>query len=61
MGKSDSSQKFVDILKTLPNQLPLLELFFSAGSHNTSSLIALKDKKIKELGLFTLGNSLLDE
>ena len=61
MGKSDSGQKFSDILKALPNELPLLELFFSAGSHNTSALSALETKHIKELGLYTLGNSLLDE
>lgn len=61
MGKFDSNQRFEDILKALPDTLPLLELFFSANAANTSSLIALQSKRIKELGLYTLGNSLLDE
>ena len=61
MGKVDSNQRFEDILKALPDTLPLLELFFSANAANTSSLIALQSKRIKELGLYTLGNSLLDE
>lgn len=61
MGKFDSNQRFEEILKSLPDTLPLLELFFAANAANTSSLIALKNKKIKELGLYTLGNSLLDE
>ena len=61
MGKSDSSQKFMDILKAIPDEIQLLELFFSAGSSNTSSLIALENKHIKELGIYTLGNSLLDK
>ncbi len=60
MGKGNSGQKFIDILKALPDTLPLLELYFDASSANTSSLIALKDKNIKELSLYTLGNSLLD-
>lgn len=61
MGKFDSNQRFEEILKALPDTLPLLELFFSANAANTSSLIALQSKRIKELGLYTLGNSLLDE
>lgn len=61
MGKFDANQRFEQILNEMPDKLPLLELFFHAGSANTSSLIALQKKKIKELGLYTLGNSLLDE
>ncbi|VEU69671.1 Uncharacterised protein [Mycoplasmopsis californica] len=60
MGAKDSGQKFKDILSALPNELPQLELFFSASATNTSSLIALENKHIKELALYTLGNSLLD-
>ncbi|WP_277869736.1 putative immunoglobulin-blocking virulence protein [[Mycoplasma] phocidae] len=60
MGKGDASQSFKDILKALPNKLPLLELFFDASSTNTSSLIGLQDKEIDELSLYTLGNSHLD-
>lgn len=60
MGKNDSSQKFRDILSALPEKLPQLELFFDASATNTSSLIALEDKYIDELSLYTLGNSLLD-
>nr|WP_307922561.1 hypothetical protein [Mycoplasmopsis bovis] len=41
--------------------MPQLELFFSANATNTSSLIALENKKIKELSLYTLGNSLLQK
>nr|WP_318033797.1 putative immunoglobulin-blocking virulence protein [Mycoplasmopsis bovis] len=43
----------------LPDNIPQLELFFSAEATNTSSLIALENKRIKELSLYTLGNSLL--
>ncbi|MBT1315952.1 putative immunoglobulin-blocking virulence protein [Mycoplasmopsis bovis] len=60
MGVTSPSQEFKDILKSLPDKLPQLELFFSAQATNTSSLIALKDKNIKELSLYTMGNSLLD-
>ncbi|UWV84520.1 putative immunoglobulin-blocking virulence protein [Mycoplasmopsis felis] len=60
MGKNDSSQKFRDILSALPERLPQLELFFDASATNTSSLIALEDKYIDELSLYTLGNSLFD-
>ncbi|SYV95902.1 Uncharacterised protein, partial [Mycoplasma putrefaciens] len=58
MGESDGGQKFKDILKELPDELPQLELFFSDRQTNTSSLIALENKKIKELSLYTTGNSL---
>lgn len=47
------------ILKALPTEIPQLEIFFE--TQNTSALIALKDKKIKELALYTTGNSLLEE
>ncbi|WP_427902961.1 putative immunoglobulin-blocking virulence protein [Metamycoplasma alkalescens] len=60
MGDKDPSQKFKDILNSLPKNLPHLELFFSERATNTSSLIALEDKDIKELSIFTLGNALLD-
>ncbi|WP_330463503.1 putative immunoglobulin-blocking virulence protein [Metamycoplasma gateae] len=61
MGKKDVNQKFKEILKALPDKLPQLELFFDHRATNTSSLIELENKKIKELSLFTLGNSLLDD
>lgn len=60
MGKSSAGQKFKEILSALPKNLPQLELFFDASSTNTSALIALEDKEIKELSLYTDGNSLLD-
>ncbi|MBN0970624.1 putative immunoglobulin-blocking virulence protein [Mycoplasma phocoeninasale] len=60
MGKGNAAQSFKNILKALPDKLPLLELFFDANSTNTSSLIALEGKEIEELSLYTLGNSLLD-
>ncbi|PWC09028.1 putative immunoglobulin-blocking virulence protein [Mycoplasmopsis arginini] len=61
MGKKDVNQKFREILRALPDKLPQLELFFDHRATNTSSLIELENKKIKELSLFTLGNSLLDD
>ncbi|WP_427867466.1 putative immunoglobulin-blocking virulence protein [Mycoplasmopsis arginini] len=61
MGKKDVNQKFKDILRALPDNLPQLELFFDHRATNTSSLIELESKHIKELALFTLGNSLLDD
>ncbi|WP_036429959.1 putative immunoglobulin-blocking virulence protein [Mycoplasmopsis felis] len=60
MGKTSSNQKFLEILSVLPNELRQLELFFDASAANTSALIALENKKIKELSLYTEGNSLLE-
>ncbi|AIA29351.1 membrane protein [Mycoplasmopsis californica] len=61
MGKNDSSQKFKDILSELPDDIGQLELSFSDTATNTGSLIALENKNIKELSLYTLGNSLLED
>ncbi|QBF34606.1 putative immunoglobulin-blocking virulence protein [Mycoplasmopsis phocirhinis] len=61
MGENDTAQKFKHILKELPDNLLQVELYFSARATNTGSLIELENKSIKELSLFTLGNSLLDE
>ncbi|WAM02904.1 putative immunoglobulin-blocking virulence protein [Mycoplasmopsis felis] len=48
MGKTSSSQKFLEILSVLPNELRQLELFFDASAANTSALINfLKIKKLK--------------
>ncbi|WP_434341651.1 putative immunoglobulin-blocking virulence protein [Mycoplasma putrefaciens] len=58
MGAADGGQKFKEILSELPENLSQLELFFSDRQTNTSSLIALENKKIKELSLYTSGNSL---
>ncbi|WP_434326042.1 putative immunoglobulin-blocking virulence protein [Mycoplasma leachii] len=58
MGEVNSSQNFIDILSELPDEIPQLELFFSDKATNTASLIALENKKIKELSLYTNGNSL---
>ncbi|KNG79004.1 putative immunoglobulin-blocking virulence protein [Mycoplasma sp. HU2014] len=60
MGRDDGGQPFRHILSALPENLPQLELFFSDRQTNTSSLIALEHKKIKELSLYTTGNSLRD-
>ncbi|MCS4536787.1 putative immunoglobulin-blocking virulence protein [Mycoplasma sp. CSL7475-4] len=60
MGSHDAGQKFKEILDELPDQIPQLELFFSDRATNTGSLITLENKVIKELSLYTLGNSLLD-
>nr|WP_245579614.1 putative immunoglobulin-blocking virulence protein [Mycoplasma leonicaptivi] len=59
IGRSGASQELKDVLAQLPKKLPLLELFFE--SFNTSSLIALEEKEIDELGLYTSQNSLVDE
>ncbi|WFQ92521.1 putative immunoglobulin-blocking virulence protein [Mycoplasma feriruminatoris] len=58
MGEVNSAQTFIDILSELPDEIPQLELFFSDKATNTASLIALENKKIKELSLYTSGNSL---
>ncbi|WP_274517371.1 putative immunoglobulin-blocking virulence protein [Metamycoplasma alkalescens] len=60
MGDKDPNQQFKKILKALPNNIQHLELFFSPRATNTSSLIELENKKIRELSLFTKGNPLLD-
>ncbi|QSF13616.1 putative immunoglobulin-blocking virulence protein [Mycoplasma sp. Mirounga ES2805-ORL] len=61
MGKNSANQDFKEILKALPDEIDQLELFFDANATNTSSLIELEKKsKIKELSLYTSGNSLLD-
>ncbi|WP_434328891.1 putative immunoglobulin-blocking virulence protein [Mycoplasma capricolum subsp. capricolum] len=58
MGVKDSGQQFGDILEALPDRLPQLELFFSDTDPSTASLIHLENKSIKELSLYTNGNSL---
>ncbi|QVK02539.1 putative immunoglobulin-blocking virulence protein [Mycoplasma mycoides] len=58
MGEKDSAQNFIEILSELPEEIPQLELFFSDKATNTASLIALENKKIKDLSLYTNGNSL---
>ncbi|WP_434336001.1 putative immunoglobulin-blocking virulence protein [Mycoplasma capricolum subsp. capricolum] len=58
MGVKDSGQKFGDILSALPDEIPQLELFFSDRDPSTASLINLENKSIKELSLYTNGNSL---
>ncbi|WP_435130400.1 putative immunoglobulin-blocking virulence protein [Mycoplasma sp. 6243] len=60
LGKASAAQKYIDIFKLLPNHIPQLQLFFDASATNTSALIALKDKNIDELGLYTYGNPVLD-
>ncbi|MCT4469637.1 putative immunoglobulin-blocking virulence protein [Mycoplasma sp. HS2188] len=60
MGENDSAQAFKPILRELPNEIQQLELYFSDRATNTGSLIELENKRIKELALYTLGNSLLD-
>ncbi|MXR12245.1 putative immunoglobulin-blocking virulence protein, partial [Mycoplasma flocculare] len=59
IGKNDANQKFKDILEILPENLPQLELLFD--STNTSALLALENKKIDELSIYTEGNSLSDD
>ncbi|WP_169728196.1 putative immunoglobulin-blocking virulence protein [Mycoplasmopsis cricetuli] len=59
MGKKDANQQFKDILEVLPEKLPQLELFFE--TKNTSALIALENKKIDEIGIFTTMNSISDD
>ncbi|MBU4690546.1 putative immunoglobulin-blocking virulence protein [Mycoplasma sp. ES3157-GEN-MYC] len=61
MGEKDSAQAFKPILQELPDEIKQLELYFSAQATNTGSLIALENKHIKELSLYTLGNSLQNE
>ncbi|WP_051675863.1 putative immunoglobulin-blocking virulence protein [Ureaplasma canigenitalium] len=58
IGKNDTNQSFYKIFEALPDELPQLELFFE--TQNTSYLKAIKNKHIKELSLYTGGNSLLD-
>ncbi|WFQ92523.1 putative immunoglobulin-blocking virulence protein [Mycoplasma feriruminatoris] len=58
MGEKSSDQAFKEILAALPKEIPQLELFFSDKATNTASLIALENKSIKELSLYTNGNSL---
>ncbi|ACU78312.1 mycoplasma virulence signal region (Myco_arth_vir_N) family [synthetic Mycoplasma mycoides JCVI-syn1.0] len=58
MGEKNSDQAFKDILGALPKDIQQLELFFSDKATNTASLIALENKNIKELSLYTSGNSL---
>ncbi|WP_169736956.1 putative immunoglobulin-blocking virulence protein [Mycoplasmopsis opalescens] len=55
MGKL-GRQSFKEILKALPDNIELLKLFYA--SHNTSDLIELENKHIKELGLYSTSNRL---
>ncbi|QKT05237.1 putative immunoglobulin-blocking virulence protein [Mycoplasma sp. OR1901] len=59
IGKNNSSQKFREIFRELPEELPLLELFLE--SFNTSAVSELRNKRIKELGFYTTLNSLAEE
>ncbi|WP_215773290.1 putative immunoglobulin-blocking virulence protein [Mesomycoplasma hyorhinis] len=59
IGKNDANQKFKDILAELPTKLPQLELLMD--STNTSALLALENKQIDELSIYTEGNSLSDD
>lgn len=60
VGKKSNDQKMIEILKELPDTIDQLEIFFE--NQNTSSLLALKDKKlIKELSLYTTSNALAEE
>ncbi|QJG66265.1 putative immunoglobulin-blocking virulence protein [Mycoplasma phocoeninasale] len=56
IGLVDKNQQFFEIFKALPEHLPQLELFFE--STNTAALLALENKKIDELSIYTSGNSL---
>ncbi|MGZ9453958.1 putative immunoglobulin-blocking virulence protein [Mycoplasma sp. AC157] len=51
IGTKDANQRFYDIFKALPDKLPQLELYFE--TNNTSALIALENKQIDELSLYT--------
>ncbi|WP_208894850.1 putative immunoglobulin-blocking virulence protein [Ureaplasma diversum] len=59
MGSSDSNQRFKQILSELPDKIQMLELFFETT--NTSALLALENKKISELSLYTSINPLLED
>lgn len=59
VGKKNANQRMLDILKALPEEMPQVVIFFE--SQNTSGLNGLKNKKIKELALYTTTNPLLEE
>lgn len=59
MGSADSNQRFKEILSELPNKFEMLELFFETT--NTSALVALENKEISELSLYTSKNPLLED
>lgn len=59
MGSSDSNQRFKEILSELPNKIQMLELFFETT--NTSAMLALENKEIAELSLYTSINPLLED
>ncbi|AJQ45089.1 hypothetical protein JM47_00185 [Ureaplasma diversum] len=59
VGKKNANQRMLDILKALPDEMPQVHIFFE--SQNTSGLNGLKNKKIKELALYTSTNPLLEE
>ncbi|AIA29350.1 hypothetical protein MCFN_00960 [Mycoplasmopsis californica] len=61
MGKFEQGQKFKHILSELPNEIMQLDLQMSAEATNTGALIALENKHIKELSLYTDGNSTLED
>ncbi|UUM20630.1 putative immunoglobulin-blocking virulence protein [Mycoplasma sp. 2045] len=58
MGLKDKRQEFRHILKQLPESIQKLTLFFEGK--DTTSLIALKDKRIQELDLYS-SNDLLSK
>ncbi|MDC4181813.1 putative immunoglobulin-blocking virulence protein [Mycoplasma bradburyae] len=53
VGKSNTNRNVYDIIKALPSNLTSLTVFFENA--NTTSLLALEDRNLRELNIYTTG------
>ncbi|QMT98510.1 putative immunoglobulin-blocking virulence protein [Mycoplasma tullyi] len=53
IGKTSTNRDVYDIIKALPKNVKLLTVFFENA--NTSSLLALEDRRLDELNIYTTG------
>ncbi|WP_416737917.1 putative immunoglobulin-blocking virulence protein [Mycoplasmopsis meleagridis] len=56
MGLIDKKQDFSKILEQLPSSIQNLTLFFQ--THDTSSLIGLRNKTIQQVDIYSIGNTI---
>ncbi|WP_027122253.1 putative immunoglobulin-blocking virulence protein [[Mycoplasma] imitans] len=53
VGKTNTNRDVYDIIKALPNNVKMLTVFFE--NSNTSSLLALENRRLDELNIYTTG------
>ncbi|SYV95743.1 Uncharacterised protein, partial [Mycoplasmoides gallisepticum] len=53
VGKTSTTRDVYDIIKALPKNVKMLTVFFE--NSNTSSLLALENRRLDELNIYTTG------